>query len=247
MVWVLSSHPESETKLFIQDTTSPQLPLLFGRCLWRSPLGVTQSADCLAHAYPPPHSCGWKKEVESESTACFGLCGDIVCWITYYFGLHRVCDVMTWCLGSGIGLGSGLMLIMPLQQIRVTPAEGKQKQAEKKQNISSPDAATKVRGVLFFFYFGVFCLLDFAPIITSFKTVLLSLSEQSVTCYPEMLEKKKDRVLSYTKKYHTLPESDDYRWTITEDIRWIPSKVFKVKRKKKSTAYIFWFVTTPSL
>lgn len=121
--------------------------------------------------------------------SCFGLCGDIVCWITYCFGLHRVCDVMTWCLGSGIGSGSGLMLIMPLQQIRVTPAEGKQKQAEKKQNISSPDAATKVRRVFFFFYFGVFCLLHFAPIITSFKTVLLSLSEQSVTCYPEMLEK----------------------------------------------------------
>lgn len=132
------------------------------------------------------------------------------------------------------------MLIMPLQQIRVTPAEGKQKQAEKKQNISSPDAATKVRRVFFFFFnFGVFCLLHFAPIITSFKTVLLSLSEQSVTCYPEMLEKKKDRVLSYTKKYHTLPESDDYRWTITEDIRWIPSEVFK---EKKNTAYIFWFV-----
>lgn len=62
-----------------------------------------------------------------------------------------------------------------------------------------------------FFYFGVFCLLDFAPIITSFKIVLLSLSEQSVTCYPEMLEKKKDKVLSYTKKCHSLPESDDYR------------------------------------
>lgn len=47
-------------------------------------IDVTQSADCLAHAYPPPHSCGWKKEGERETTACFGLCA------TLFAGLRRI-------------------------------------------------------------------------------------------------------------------------------------------------------------